>query len=51
MLFSMKVFDQKHFESQSLSKIVFDVVNGLLEGIKLVFLASIFPFTKFSVPV
>lgn len=56
MLFLMEVFGRKHFESQSLSKIFFAVVNGLLEGIKLAvflgfFLASIFLFTIFSVPV
>lgn len=36
MLFLKGVFGRKHFESQSLSKIVFIVVNGLPEGIKLV---------------
>lgn len=54
MLFLMGVFGRKHFESQSLSKIVFIVENGLPEGIKLVFwvfFASIFLFTVFSVPV
>lgn len=55
MLFLKGVFGRKHFESQSLSKIVFIVVNGLPEGIKLVFFgvffASIFLFTVFSVPV